>query len=73
MRSNQEAGLATTANTRVFTVPLFLMSVLLVGLLALATVALVRSFDLNSMNREQELVGNGMQGRVEEVGRIVVP
>lgn len=60
-------------NNRIYTAPLFLLSLLLVGLLALATIALVRSFDFKSMQREEELVGNGIASRIEEVGRIVIP
>lgn len=53
--------------------PLFLLSIMLVGLLALATITLVRSFDLNAMEHEQELIAKGLSGRIDEVGRIVAP
>jgi diguanylate cyclase (GGDEF)-like protein len=53
--------------------PLTLLSVFLLAVLGLATVLLIRGFDLKATQREQALVSNGIEGRIAEVGGIVVP
>ena len=42
-------------------------------LLAFVTNGLVSQFDDNATQREQEVIANGMTGRVLEIGHMVVP
>lgn len=53
--------------------PLALLSLFLLVLLGLASAAMIGSFDRQATERERELVNNGIEGRISEVGGMVLP
>lgn len=62
-----------TAKKNLLVRPMLILSAVLILALVFSMTALIRSFDREALDRERELVGNGIEGRAIEIAGMMAP